>query len=153
MVPDILLQPDLGSNAAGTGLQDLVGLWTRGALAAAARLPRVDSGDGDYGAAVAGDPDVFVAQAPYDRPVLQNHTWSGTRVGSDLLTIPLSDRLTDPPVSSFFIGVTGYGGPASFTIEASVGEGVAAAGDPEGSGVVLSEQQAVWCGGMWEDDP
>jgi hypothetical protein len=96
--------------------------------------------------ATAGDPDMFVSQTPYDRPVLTNHTWSGTAVGSDVLTIPFD--VMDPS-SAVFVGVTGYGGPASFSVQCSVVsdvgselDGVSSSG---GGGGVSSDDSSRVC--------
>ena len=89
---------------------------------------------------MSGDPDVFVSQPPYDRPVLTNHTWAATHAGSDRLVITLpANPPAHPPSNTVHVGVTGYGGPASFTIDAAVAPDTDVdMGGGGGTGVVLS---------------
>jgi hypothetical protein len=48
VAPDVFFNPDVSSNLAGSGLQDLVEVWVSSTLGVAKLLQRIDAGEGSY---------------------------------------------------------------------------------------------------------
>lgn len=68
-----------------------------------------------------GDPDVYVGPYPLIlRPTATYHTWAGNDIGSEHVAISASDPMYRP--GWFAVGVTGYGGPAKFTLRVETQE-------------------------------
>lgn len=58
VAPDVFFNPDVNSNLAGSGLEDLVEVWVSSTLGVAKLLQRVDVGEGSYLDDVANDEHV-----------------------------------------------------------------------------------------------